>query len=128
MRKNFKLLGAVAVAGLVAAGGSAFTAANTGVTAAYVGYASASVTGVTVSNVNYVVNQTNPSKLSSIVFTESEDVTTGYKATLTLDQGTSPLTVSSCLTTTINTITCDTTANVAAVVGVALTVAHNTSV
>ena len=134
MRKNFKLLGAVAVAGLVAAGGSAFTAANTGVDATIAGYESAAVTGVTVTNVEYVVNATDATKFSSIVFTETEDVSTGYTAKLSLGDGATGTvyTSTTCATPTYTvstgpgTITCATTANVADVDHVALTVAHFT--
>ena len=136
MRKNFKLLGAVAVAGLVAAGGSAFPAANTGVDAAIAGYQSAAVTGVTVTNVEYVVNATDATKLSSIVFSETQDVSSGYAATLTLNDGVTGEAVIDCTdivapNTTAGseadgTITCTTTANVADVVSVALTVVHTT--
>lgn len=85
MHKKSKLLAAVAAAGLVAVGGSAFTAANTGVDDAFVGYDSAQISGVTVSNVEYVVDSTDASKLSSIVFTEAEDVSAGYEAILTIN-------------------------------------------
>ena len=131
MRKNFKLLGAVAVAGLVAAGGFAFTAANTGVEDAIAGYQSAAVTGVTVTNVEYVVDETDASKFSSIVFTENQDVSAYHTATLTLGNGNS-YTRFTCVTTTIGTITCDTATaganvDITAVDSVALTVAQTTT-
>ena len=139
MRKNFKLLGAVAVAGLVAAGGSAFTATNTGVGPTIAGHQSAAVTGVSVTNVEYVVNTSDASKLSSIVFSETEDVSTGYAATLTLGKGVTATvftrsdraTITAPVTATGSeadgTITCATTANVADVDSVALTVAQTTT-
>ena len=134
MRKNFKLLGAVAVAGLVAAGGSAFTAANTGVTPAIAGYQSAAVTGVAVTNVEYKVDPADGSKFSSIVFTETTDVSSNHTAKLTLDKGTGTPAVSDCTisatppaTGAPGTITCLTTANVKEVVSVALTVAQTTT-
>jgi hypothetical protein len=52
MRKNFKLVGAVAVAGLVAASGSAFTATSTlDDTAINVGSVAQTVSGATFTNV-----------------------------------------------------------------------------
>ena len=100
MRTNIKLIGAVAV------------------------------TGVSVTNVEYVVNETDASKLSSIVFSETQDVSTGHTATLTLGKGTTAtvFTRSDCATITApgtepaapGTITCATTANVADVDSVAL--------
>jgi hypothetical protein len=57
MHKNIKLLGAVAVAGVVALTGSAFTAGNTlpaaGVTK---GYGSQTISGVTATSVTYNTN------------------------------------------------------------------------
>jgi hypothetical protein len=56
MRKSSKVLGAVAVAGLVAAGGAAFTNSNTfasGATVPHTGYASTSVSGGTINSLKY---------------------------------------------------------------------------
>lgn len=56
MRSNTKILGAVAIAGLVAAGGSAFTATSTiDQGTRHIGATSQTITGVTVDTVNYVV-------------------------------------------------------------------------
>ena len=123
MRKSAKFLTTLAVAGLVAASGSAYTAANTGVDDAYVGYDSNSVSGVTVTNVAYNVDAADASKLSSIVFTETQDVSSGYDAVLTINGPTS--TQVACTATYAagtGTITCPTTASVASVTSVALTV------
>ena len=53
MRKSSKLIAAVAVAGLAAAGGSAFTAGNTAPTTQTVGYSATSVSGGTVNSLKY---------------------------------------------------------------------------
>ncbi|WP_024285453.1 hypothetical protein [Cellulomonas sp. KRMCY2] len=104
MRTSIKLLGALAAAGLVAAGGSALTANNTGVEAANVGYQSAVISGVTVSNVEYVVDPLDASMLSEIVFTEAPDVSAGHLAILTVNGPTQ--TQITCDTSVALTITC----------------------
>ena len=125
MHGKKKFFGALAVAGLVAASGSAFTAANTGVDDAYVGYESNTVSGVSVTNVAYNVDALDASKLSSIVFTETEDVSSGYQAILTVN---GPTEAQITCTTTydatglVGTIDCPTTADVAGVTSIALTV------
>lgn len=53
MRNNKKVLGTVVLASVLAATGSAFTAANTGANGQVGGYQAASVTGVAVGNVLY---------------------------------------------------------------------------
>ena len=55
MRNLHKLLGAVAVAGIVAAGGSAFTAANT-VPNTVAGYGTSTITGATATSLKYTLN------------------------------------------------------------------------
>lgn len=120
-----KFLGALAVAGVMAASGSAFTAANTGVDDAYVGYDFNTISGVTVTNIAYNVNATDASKLSSIVFTETQDVSIGYDAILTIN-GPSGTRIT-CTPTyggtpAVGTIDCPTTANVADVTSIGLTV------
>jgi hypothetical protein len=55
MRKNIKLLGAVAVAGLVAATGSAFTAGNT-IPASVAGYGTSTISGATATALSYTLN------------------------------------------------------------------------
>ena len=126
MKNAAKLLTAVAVAGIVAASGSAVTAASTGVDNAYVGYDSNTTSGVTVTNVAYNVSTTDASKLASIVFTETEDVSAGYDAVLTIN---GPTTTQITCTPTYDsgdsegTITCATTGtNVVDVTSIALTV------
>ena len=131
MRKNFKLLGALAVAGLVAAGGSAFTDANTGINDAIGGYSSADVSGVVVTKVEYVVDVANSAKFSSINFSESTDVVTvTHTAKLTVTGGATPVVTTCTIGATAGTtaapatITCPTTANVEDVTSIALTVAQ----
>lgn len=124
MRTRSKLIGALAVAGVVAASGTAFTAANTGFTAnEFVGYGSTTVTGVTVSNVAYNVNGTDASLLDTIVFTVAQDVTgAGYESLLTINGATGTRTTCTATFTTVGTITCPTTAAIATVTSVGLTV------
>jgi uncharacterized protein involved in exopolysaccharide biosynthesis len=87
MRKSSKLFVAVAAAGLVAAGGSAFTASNSlpANDSGSVGYGATTVTGVSVSNISYNADTVDGSKLASVVVT-STDLTNapGTTGTLTL--------------------------------------------
>ena len=74
MRMSRVLLAGVAVAGAVATT-SAFTAANSLSPPDNVaGYGSATVTGATVNNIRYNPD-TDPTKLASVVFTSTTDVT-----------------------------------------------------
>ena len=130
MRKSSKIIVAGAAAALVAAGGSAFTAGGTGVDDAYVSYDTNTTSGVSVSNVEYAVSSTDASKLSKIVFTTAEDVTTGYKRTLTVNGSTTTqidceaaFTAATTSAAAYGTITCPTSANVADVTSISLTVA-----
>ena len=66
MRKNFKLLGAVAVAGVVATTGSAFTASNDLQGKNVAGFGTATVTGAATT----VINHTLTSDGTKIEFTE----------------------------------------------------------
>jgi hypothetical protein len=81
MRKSTKMVGGLVIAGVVAATGSAFTASNL-VPASTAGYGESAVTGATVSNVAYTL-AADPSKLASVVFTATTDVT-GKTAQMTL--------------------------------------------
>ena len=104
MRMSRVLLAGVAVAG-VAATTSAFTASNStsGVTAEekYAGYGEVTVTGVTVTDIQYNPSATDRSRLASVVFTATEDVS-GQEAFLTLS------TVSNGTTSGVSSFTCDT--------------------
>jgi hypothetical protein len=56
MRRSTKLIGAAAVAGLVVAGSSAFTAGNTQAANQVVGYGSTTISGATVNSMVYNLN------------------------------------------------------------------------
>jgi hypothetical protein len=104
MRKSTAAFGAVAVAALVAAAGSALTNSNTlpGNDTGTVGYGATTVTGVTVSNISYVADVVDGSKLASVVVT-STDLTNapGTTGTLTLRDGSNAvLTTEGCGTAT----------------------------
>lgn len=68
MRTSLKLVGAFAVAGLVATGGSAFTSANS-VAASKAGFGTTAITTYSTSNVQYNANTTDPEQLDSVTFT-----------------------------------------------------------
>lgn len=122
MRKSTKIFGAAAVASLVFAAGSAFTAANTGVTNETVGYQSNVISGVTVSNVAYVVDIGDSSKLSSINFSVGADYSAGHTATLTINPGGTETYETCIISTGPDLITCATAVTIASVSGIALTV------
>jgi hypothetical protein len=90
MRKNSKLLAAVAAAGLVATGGLAFTNSNSmpANDTGSVGYGATTVTGVSVSNIAYTADTADGSQLATVVVT-STDLTNapGTTGTLTLRDG-----------------------------------------
>jgi hypothetical protein len=75
MRNSTKLFGSIAVAGLVAAGGSAFTASNTLPAAGVSGYGEVVSTGATITAVTNTMMTTDASKLASVAFASSTDVT-----------------------------------------------------
>jgi len=56
MRKSTRVLGAVAFAGLVAAGSAAYTDSNAQPASQVVGYGSTTVTGATVNSIQYNLN------------------------------------------------------------------------
>lgn len=77
---------AVAVAAAVTvATGSAMTAGNT-LPSTIAGYGEASVSGATISAIDYIPLTTDHSKLSSVVFTSTTDLTL-LTATMTLKNG-----------------------------------------
>jgi hypothetical protein len=114
MRKSGKLLGALAVAGLIATGAAAFTASNTLPAGGVSGYGESVATGATITTVAHTLLASDNSKLASVVFTSSTDVT-GKTASMTLKQGTTPVgTPYTCTLgafTTTMTITCATADN-----------------
>jgi hypothetical protein len=111
MRKSRVLLAGVAVAAAGVAT-SAFTASNdfSGVTSNVAGYSETSVSGAVLTAVKYTPD-TDVSKLASVVFTTSNDVT-GDAATLvfTLAGTASTGGANSCTATDASTITCTLTA------------------
>lgn len=94
MRTSTRFLAGLAAAGVVAAGGSAFTAAGTGVDAHYASFDEAAVSGVTVTNIAYNTvasvngSAADASRLSSIVFSVTESVPDAdYDQVLTVTTG-----------------------------------------
>ncbi|MCW2523770.1 MAG: hypothetical protein JWO63_2105 [Frankiales bacterium] len=88
MRKSTKLaFAAAAVAvGFIAIGStSASTASNT-VPNSVAGFGEGTVTGATVTAIHYVTDTADPSKLDSVVFDSSTDIT-GTTVTMTLKDG-----------------------------------------
>jgi|tagenome__1003787_1003787.scaffolds.fasta_scaffold19972812_1 hypothetical protein len=79
----------LAGAGLAAAAvtGSAFTASNT-VGPSSAGYGEGSVSGMTVSDIDYVPVTADATKLDSVVFTTTQDIT-GKQAKMTLKKASS---------------------------------------
>ncbi|MCW2584813.1 MAG: hypothetical protein JWN55_329 [Frankiales bacterium] len=76
MRGTTKLIGAVAVAGLVATGGSAFTGSNSLPAASVTkGYGSQTITGVTATSVTYTTD-TPGSTITSVGLILTGDTTT----------------------------------------------------
>ena len=72
MRKSTKFLSALAVAGMIAASGSAFTAGNT-VAASDAGSGSTAISGFTTSNIQYTANATTPTDLDAVTFTLNKE-------------------------------------------------------
>lgn len=86
MRKATKIIVGVAFAGLVAAGGSAFTASNTLPTGGVAGYGQSVVTGATVTGITDNPLSTDHSKLSSVTFSTTTNVTANT-VSMTLKNG-----------------------------------------
>ena len=117
MRKSTRFLGAIAVAGLIAGSGSAFTSANT-VSAGKAGAGTSAIAAYTTSDLRYNANSTNPENLDSVRFTLN--ATARYVAMRTHSTGTwyrsddlrlSTGTVNSCTSSDQLTWTCDVTGN-----------------
>lgn len=73
--------GAIAVAGALALGAYAYTAANT-VPATSAGSGSGAISGYAVSNVQYVLNATTPTDIDSVTFDVSPTVAAVVRAQL----------------------------------------------
>lgn len=117
MRNTKKLLGALAVAGMVAASGTAFTASNT-VEASDAGSGSSVISAYTTSDIQYTANSTDPETLDEVTFTV--DKTARYVAMRTKTAGDwyqsddlrlETNTINSCTTVDNLTWTCDVTGN-----------------
>lgn len=83
MRKSVKIISALSVAGLAVAAGSAFTASNTLPDGGVSGYGQSVATGATITTISKTLLSTDNSKLASVVFTSSTDVT-GKTVSMTL--------------------------------------------
>jgi hypothetical protein len=112
-----KKIGALVVAGVAAVGfglGGAFTASNTLPTGQIDGYGESVATGATVTAIKTNVLATDASKVTSVEFTTTTDVT-GKTSTMTLKQGSTvvgtPYTCTVTGTASPWTITCATTDN-----------------
>jgi hypothetical protein len=75
MFKKFGILFAFLMVLVIAAGGYAFAAANTGVTATKAGFGQAAISGYAVSNIAYTLNA-DPTKLDKVTFTLDAAATT----------------------------------------------------
>jgi hypothetical protein len=108
MRNSKRILGALAVAGLVAAGGSAFTAGNTGMPATdTIGYNATTVTGATVNSLTYNYS-IDKDEVASVTLVLDLDTTTnvveiGFNANAPVSCGTGTYNA----TTTETTYTCN---------------------
>lgn len=95
MRKSSKLLVAAAAAGLVATGGSAFTASQSIQAGSKVGYGDTTVSGLTVTDVQYIVSTTDGSKIDKVKFVTADSAATSSKGTLTIRDSAEALVVAS---------------------------------
>jgi hypothetical protein len=104
MRKSSKLIGALAIAGIAAAGGTAFTASNTQAASQVVGYGSTTISGATVSSMAYNLNaagdNVNTVTLVLVGDTTGSAVSIGFNGGTTTGCGTGTF-------TTVTTYTCD---------------------
>ena len=104
MRKSSKLIGALAIAGIAAAGGTAFTASNTQATSQVVGYGSTTISGATVSSMTYNLSSAG-NNVNSVTLVLAGD-TTGSAVSIGFNGGA----LTSCGTGTVatdTTYTCD---------------------
>lgn len=93
MKMLGKALGAVAVAGAIAAGGAAFTDANSGVTDSIVGHSEVTVSGVAVQSIDYTVDGTGENVTDMTVVLDTDTTATGTDVALGFTfGGTGPLT------------------------------------
>jgi hypothetical protein len=112
-----RTLGVVLLAGLAMSGAGAFTASNTMSQSSNVaGYGQSTATGATVTDIAYTSVATDASKVDSVAWTTSTDIT-GKTAKMTLKLGTTLVGSYSCTLGTYDalltkqTATCDVTDN-----------------
>ena len=67
MRKSTKFFGVIAVAGMIAASGSAFTATNT-VAGSNAGSGTTAISGFDTTDIQYNANEATPTNLDSVTF------------------------------------------------------------
>lgn len=114
MRNPAKWIVAAAVAGLAASGGSALTASNTMPGSAVVsGYGEVTVSGATVTSVTDTLKAGDDSRLASVIFVSSTNLTTDTMTMTLKNAGTIVGTSYACAITTpwgsgSITVTCDT--------------------
>ncbi|MDX6268503.1 MAG: hypothetical protein QOD70_3243 [Frankiales bacterium] len=104
MRKSSKLIGALAIAGIAAAGGTAFTAGNSQAASQVVGYGSTTISGATVASMTYNLSPAGDN-VNSVQLVLAGD-TTGSAVSIGFNGGAA----TSCGTgafTTVTTYTCD---------------------
>jgi hypothetical protein len=104
MRKSSKLIGALAIAGIAAAGGTAFTASNTQAATQVVGYGSTTISGATVNSMTYNLNAAGDN-VNTVTLVLAGN-TTASAVSIGFDGGA----LTSCGTgafTTVTTYTCD---------------------
>jgi len=123
MNRTTKILSAIAVAGTIAAAGSAFTSSNT-VAASSASSGTTAISAYTTSNVQYGANTTDPQLLDSVTFTL--DAAARYVAIRTSSAGTwyrsddlrlTTATVDSCTSANDTTWTCNVTGTGETVLG-----------
>lgn len=88
MRK--RTLGVVLLAGLAMSGAGAFTGSNTfssGVDTQKAGYGSVTASGVAITDVDYNLLTGDSSKLASVDFYTTDDITIGHTSKMTLRSG-----------------------------------------
>jgi hypothetical protein len=86
MRWPFKVLGALAAAGIVATSTSAFTASNTMPSGGVAGYGQTTSTGATITAFSQTTVVLDASRLASVTFSSATNVT-GKTAKMTLKSG-----------------------------------------
>ena len=105
MRFNTRIAAAVALAGAVAAGGSAFTNSNTQAASQVVGYGSTTISGATVSSMDYNLNASGDN-VDSVTLVLAGD-TTGSAVSIGFNGGATTSCGTGTFATGATTYTCD---------------------